>query len=306
MSMPIVADLYGTGVVNMIFGNYIYTANADLSGVTLVNKITPAINPSDPDAPSGTLPAMPDGGRVCVVDIDNDGKLDLVISLVSGNNTFIYIADPETGVIKASKYIPEAGFSSYPFVGDIDGDGYPEIVFIKNPSTSEHNEHSVILAYKYVPDNLILQEFWRLSHTDTSGATGITLFDFNQDGISELVYRDENYLRIINGSGIHHETGLPCAPYDLASFICTSGTGTEYPIIADVDGDGQAEIIIVGGENKTTDKYWLGYLCIFKSEFPDTSPWAPARRVWNQYAFNPVNINEDLTVPRYPLSPATE
>ena len=33
--------------------------------------------------------------------------------------------------------------------------------------------------------------------------------------------------------------------------------------------------------------------------------WAPARKVWNQYAYNAVNINDDLTVPEYRVSPAT-
>lgn len=37
-----------------------------------------------------------------------------------------------------------------------------------------------------------------------------------------------------------------------------------------------------------------GTLNIFKSS---TTPWAPARKVWNQYMYNAVNVNEDLTIP---------
>jgi hypothetical protein len=32
--------------------------------------------------------------------------------------------------------------------------------------------------------------------------------------------------------------------------------------------------------------------------------WANARRVWNQYAYNVVNVNEDLTIPKMPASPS--
>lgn len=306
-SAAIAADLYGTGEMNLIVGTYIYSVSPDLSTLTLVRKLVPELNPLDPDAPSGTV-NLSDGGMVSVIDMDNDGKPELVIRITtSTGGTLLYIADPETGGIKASKYIPEASKCSYPFVGDIDGDGYPEIVFIKNDAGDVPNANSLIMAYKYEKGNPVLKEFWRLAHSDGSGATGITLFDFNQDGISELVYRDETHLRIINGSMKDHLTGAPVADvYDLATFLCSSGTGAEYPTIADVDGDGQAEIIIVGGKNRSTDPGYLGHLWIFKSEYPDESPWAPARKTWNQFAFNPVFINDDLTVPAYPLSPVTE
>ncbi len=42
-----------------------------------------------------------------------------------------------------------------------------------------------------------------------------------------------------------------------------------------------------------------GPLRIYKST---TFPWAPARKVWNQYAYNVVNVNDDLTIPQYQLN----
>jgi hypothetical protein len=38
---------------------------------------------------------------------------------------------------------------------------------------------------------------------------------------------------------------------------------------------------------------------------PDGDRWAPARGIWNQYAYNPLFINDDLTVPRYQKNHAT-
>ncbi len=94
-----------------------------------------------------------------------------------------------------------------------------------------------------------LKKMWELSHTDYSCATGITMFDFNQDGIPELVYRDQDYLRIINGSLKDLVTGNPVsAPYDMARIVVHSETGNEYPVIADLDNDGEAEILIAGSE----------------------------------------------------------
>ncbi len=321
-------DLFNTGELNLLVGNSIYKPNTALTSVSLVRKITPVVNPSDPDKPS-PLPTIPDGGSPIAADIDNDGKLDLIIRVgvltAPDYYTFIYVADPATGAIKGSKFVPNAGSSSlFPFVGDIDGDGRPEIVFIKNQyvnygrgdGTSEVTvgadpQYCKMLAYKYVPGNQVLQQFWSYQHYDYSGQTGMTIFDFNQDGIAEIVYRDEWNMRIINGSLKSHTTGLPVpTPYNLATFPNFSGTGCEYPIVADVDGDGQAEMLIVGAVNNSNSESagyyeYSGALWVFKSSNPSTSPWAPARKVWNQYAFNPVYINSDLTVPPHPISPAT-
>ena len=319
-----VANLFDTQNLNILVGNRIYQPNATLTSAPLIRTINQTVHPSDPDYPGAIT--IPTGGRPVVADMDKDGKLDLIISYNSGSSsfsdyTFISISDPETGVIKASKYIPDAGVSTYPFIGDIDGDGLPEIVFIKNlysnygrgngsSETAGDSQYCQILAYKYIPGDPILQEFWSYQHYDYSGQTGMTLFDFNLDGISEIVYRDEWNLRIINGSGKHHITGLPVAPYNLASFPNHSGTSQEFPTIADVDGDGQAEILVVGAamnNNLVNASYfeYSGSLWVFKSDDPTNNPWAPARKVWNQHMYNVVNINEDLTVPKVQFNPAT-
>ena len=314
---PIAADLFNTGKLNLIVGNRIYTPDASLSTLILERTITLPVNPIDTDIPSalGARPAFTDGGLVSAVDIDHDGKLELIYMVNRSGlaspyvgEALICVVDPVTGNIKASKYIPYAPLCSWPFVGDIDGCGFPEIVFITSranvaPPNATEQPYWLMHAYKYVGGNPLLQKFWTLQHQDGSGMTGMTIFDFNQDGIMEIVYRDEQNLRIINGSLIDHLTGLPVtSPYNLASVPNTSGTGTEYPVVADVDGDGQAEIAIVGG---TAARTTLGSLRVYKTDNLSESPWAPARKVWHQHAYSAVNINEDLTVPQYQLSPAT-
>ena len=317
------ADINHNGKLVLIVGNSIYEPNAALTSTSLVRTISGDVDLSDPDYLDPIT--ISEGTYPIVADMDKDGKLDLIVSTLvnrsSGRYTFISISDPTTGVIKVTKYIPEAGVSSYPFVGDIDGDGLPEIVIIKNRTGNFGREdgisetigdfqHCQMIAYKYAPGNPVLQEFWSYQHYDYSGRTGMTLFDFNLDGISEIVYRDEWNVRIINGSGKHHITGEATGPYNLASFPNHSGTSMEYPVVADVDGDGQAEILIVGAETNNdleSDEYfeYSGALWMFKSEDPTNNPWAPARKVWNQYLYNVVNINEDLTVPATQFNPAT-
>ena len=45
-----------------------------------------------------------------------------------------------------------------------------------------------------------LNKIWEINTTDSSGATGMTIFDLNGDGINELIYRDETALKIFNAT----------------------------------------------------------------------------------------------------------
>ena len=49
------------------------------------------------------------------------------------------------------------------------------------------------------------------------GNTGCTLFDFNGDGQSEIVYRDEKFIYIINGTNGAVFTQQPCVPVPTAN-----------------------------------------------------------------------------------------
>jgi hypothetical protein len=288
-------DVFGDGNIKYVIGNHIYDVVIDgnnaITSLALNRKIS---------FPRGTAISQL---KSLFVDMDHDGKLDFVMAYHNNaaNNTEIYIADPFTDTIKADTTIITAMTMGYPFVGDVDNDGDNEIILITGGGTADN---SLIYCYKYTPGNPKLYRFWTLKHTDASNVTGITLFDFNQDGKAELVYRDEYYLRIIDGTN---------PSPDMASELNRSGTSGEYPVVADVDGDGQAEIIIVGGLASDNDgveedykkSHILGRLWVYKSEYPATAPWAPARKVWNQNSYHPLYVNEDLSIPQYPLNPAT-
>jgi hypothetical protein len=242
--------------------------------------------------------------------MDEDGLLDVVTTFRDGVTTIsgrLAVYDPRTGALLSQiiTNIPTnvstgAGYGpATPFIGDIVGNGKPAIAFVGL---------NVMRAYKYdasQPVNNRLSQFWSYPVTDGSSSTGLTIFDFNQDGISEIVYRDETNLRIINGSLKDHLTGLPVsAPYNLFTTTGVSNTTlNEYPVVADINHDDQAEIITSG--RLTGAGNWAGQLQVFSTNDPVNSQWAPARKVWNQYSYNVVNINEDLTVPQYQLNPAT-
>lgn len=291
MYQSVAADVMGDSNLELLIGNCVCSVNINSRTDATQNSIVQSVvvptslmkmedNSSIPSTDGFTLSA----------DIDGDGKLDAVVMWIDKSNRvlYVYVWNPRDGTMLGTRKIVNVAEFGTPNIGDIDNDGNLELNFIIGTQPGETTDtNDRIFSLKYNKSTHSLDVFWTLHHDDASGATGLTLFDFNQDGTKEIVYRDCENLRIINGSMKHHLTGAPvAAPYDLATIPCSSGTATEYPVIADVDADGEAEIVVVGE--------WK--LQVYKSNL---EPWAPARKVWNQYAYNITNVNEDLTIPQY-------
>lgn len=230
-------------------------------------------------------------GKTTVADINGDGQLDVIVSYcgrASKSKLYVYTLNKSVPALIAQNYIPGIDEpNSYPTIADIDGNGIPNILVSKT---------NTICNFEYDGTNTLNLK-WSLLVKDTFASTGITTFDLNGDGIPEIIYRDQFNLLVIDGS--------VNPPQIIDSIKCIAGTYQEYPIIADIDHTGKAKICVVcGGRGQFPYNITQGYLTAFGS--PDTLPgWAPARGVWNQYAYNPLFINDDLTVPQVLKNHAT-
>ena len=78
----------------------------------------------------------------------------------------------------------------------------------------------------------------------SSAATGTTVFDFQGDGKSEVLYNDECFFRVYDG-----ESGTV-----LLERPNSHRTGTEYPIVVDADGDRNSEILFVGTHDQSNGR----------------------------------------------------
>ena len=287
LSSPMAADMTGDGRPELILGNEIYEVNiTNLNGVqgnvaTMWRQVTP---PED----------VPRDGHAQVADFNRDGHLDVFISI---RNTFdhtgkvcCYVWDVYNGTVSTPLNISNShSGKSIPLLADINNDGSMEIVIQSGVSNMEGE----IQAYTYHEETGTFSKIWTMNPDEDSYSNGVTAFDFNQDGLLELLICDQSTMRIVNGSGKSHLTGHDTLPvYVLASLPFTEVTVMQYPVIADVDADGAAEIVSVGSDR----------LNIFKSS---GQPWAPTRPVWNQYLYNVTNINKDLTVPSLLFNNAT-
>ncbi len=154
-------------------------------------------------------------------------------------------------------------------VHDFDGDGDAEF------ATGTCSDYSV---YQINPGATV---DWSSPVSDLSGLATGTAFDFLGDGVADAIYADEHEIYVYEGAtGMQEMT----APRE-------SGTLIEFPVVADVDNDGSAEIVVVSN-------YLLGGAGPTVVVLRDAMDrWIPARRIWNQHSYHVTNVREDSTIP---------
>lgn len=226
-------------------------------------------------APVVSAPAPFTDGFTSVADMNGDGHLDAVVQGRKGNQNTVYCWDLWTGAILGQFKLDgnwQEGASRVN-IADLNGDGKPEISFVGYP-----------WLYALKNDFTLM---WKLVDYDASSITCSSVFDFCGNGSSDIVYRGQDKLQVIDGAtgAIKWED------------ICTSATHIENPLILDVDNDGQTEIIIeCGAPGDPSHGHVVAYEAV-------GTPGITSRKVWNQHGYFSTNINDDLSVPRYQQNP---
>ncbi|MBK9335275.1 MAG: VCBS repeat-containing protein [Lewinellaceae bacterium] len=278
--------------LEIVAGPIIYSIDLDAAdGDGLQIKIQRNLNTIVPNA------AYADG-YTAVADLNLDGMLDVVVSGRRGTNQFGVYAWNKNGLLGFFPYPNGSTRSgSLACIANIYDDrtagftkDYPEIVVCNAYNLNCFNLQAATLTPA-------TPWWWSLPTTDYSGFTGSTVYDFNGDGLFELVYRDENNLRILYGGAAPFPPDVD-AERNWFKLPCGSITSDEYAIVADVDDDGETEIAVTGytfsGYNAPASDY-RGRLRVFES---DADPWMPCRDVWNQYNYFVVNVDDDLGIPK--------
>ncbi|MEY4011433.1 MAG: hypothetical protein RIT22_557, partial [Bacteroidota bacterium] len=257
----------------LVYGSRVYSINL-AAGTMAVLKDLSTI--------AGSGAAAGDNGPTAVADMDLDGDLDIVYN----GSANVYIWDPNQSLVLFKRTPPAFTFGvrSLPMITNVYNEkvnngkvkDLPEAIFINSNGTG-----GILTAYNLnftTATGTATQYIWSLATNDFSGCTGLTAFDFDGNGIREMVYRDQNQLRIMNGN--------LATPVDYATISVLSATWGEYPIVGDFDNDGEADIAVTGNN----------MLRVF-NRAANTFAWKDAPSYWNQRNYRIVNINPDLTIP---------
>lgn len=238
-------------------------------------------------------------GHTFVADIDLDGVLDVLV--VAGNNVqrgvytwnknglIKFFPFPNQNPANNSLYSALAIANVYDDTQHGFSQDFPEII------VPRRNGHLICLNVNAATLQPATPWWWDQAIEDGSSLATPTCFDFNADGWAEIVFRDERNLRIMYGGTAPFPPGVD-NKRNWYTLPCESITGVESPIIADVDADGAAEIIVTGVDPATPASNGLhGTLMVVEGA---DLPWAPARNLWNQNNYFGVHINDDLSVPK--------
>jgi hypothetical protein len=248
------------------------------------------------------------------VDLDGDGYLEVVLGSAAyrhDGSVFYENADVLAATASDSNPMFTQHDNVFNAVADLDGDGLPEIVVttmtavfvLSNTGQTLHRTAVTttnswpfppaiaVLTPGGAPDILVsdgnvfrayapdLSERWSMPVSDQTGIAASTAFDFLGDGTAEAMYADEQTFWVFDGQDGHTVLSVPRL----------SRTLIEYPVVADVDNDGSADVLLVS----ISDAGDPGVQMISDRQ----RRWVPARRIYNQDTYHVTNVNEDGTIP---------
>lgn len=241
-------------------------------------------------------------GDIAIADLDSDGVPEIALIDASQHMLHVWHLDSNSpngytrvrdfldinGLIDPTRCgVGSAGRTSGggpPTMADANGDGFPDIALAGGVGYTVFDGKKIMDPMVAGIDTIM----WAKETQDCSSArTGSSVFDFNGDGSAEIAYGDETHFRVYDG--VSGDT--------LFDTCNTNGTLQEYPVIADVDNDGRADLVVVSNS-------YSGFNCegvkttgvrVFGSVQDD---WVRTRRVWNQHAYHVTNVEESGEIPR--------
>jgi hypothetical protein len=329
-----IADTDGDGFPEIVYGSTVFTTTN--GAITL--KFTGAYGVG--------------GGSVMEAIstlVDLDGAANNHLEILAGNTAY----EDDGTVLWHRADLPDG----FPAIGDFNGDGKPDVVLVGPVTTAGVNQANVwllngadgttLLGPVTLPTTVhqsnggpptvaafdgtgtpeigvaTADYYWMLSpnftthaidivwkvpnHDYSSSVTGSTVFDFEGAGHPSVIYADECFLWVFDGA-----TGAVrfSAPH-------TSFTGTEASLVADIDGDGHADILTIANG---ADPSSAGWGCLAANGTPETingvawtpstlanksyrgitsytdvaHSWVGTRTLWNEHAYHVSNICDDL------------
>ncbi|MCR9160765.1 MAG: FG-GAP-like repeat-containing protein [Nannocystaceae bacterium] len=247
-----------------------------------------------------------DDGYPAIADLDLDGDPEVVlvangnVRVLEGDNGLAWCGvDPTQAMCDATPAlrttavaIPGGGRGGPPTIADFDGDGRPEIAAAGGASYTVYDlyrEGEVIAGPSNPSLGDIFERWSRETQDQSSNATGSSVFDFQGDGAAEVIYADECFMRVYDGS-----TGAV-----LVEEPSSSATIHEYPLVVDVDDDGNSEILVVANDSHGSCNAIEGYemkrgVFVYGDAF---DRWVGTRRVWTSHAYHVTNATSAGNAP---------
>ncbi len=237
---PLVGGTTTTLTVNVPVGaTYQYVSVTNLSnGLTAYSQkpfITTLSNGNIAFAAHKDTAAGSNPYSVSVGDIDGDGRPDVVVVNAGRTNVEVYRNASSAGSVSFAPgvTVPTGSAPSFVTIGDLDGDGKPDLVIANNGAgniTVIHNISSAGSIAFSAP----------ATFTTGSGTFSVSIADIDGDGKPDLAVANQ----LTSGVSVLHNTST-VGSISFAAQV-TFGVGYEPSSIAfgDIDGDGKTDMVV--------------------------------------------------------------
>ncbi|MBM4365453.1 MAG: hypothetical protein FJ102_04510 [Deltaproteobacteria bacterium] len=280
---PVIADLDANGTAEVIFGPEV-TRGDDGSGLSTWY--------------AGREP-YPD---VTVLDVQGDGQLEIagaggayqadgLVVLPCGSGTYGLSIPVQLDGDDATELV--TGMDSTLYACDDDGSTLwtaDLIVSARGGAMSAGNFDDDAMSEIVVPDIASLTlfdhdgtELWASRNADSTGANGAAVWDIDTDGVPELLYADEESFNILSGID-----GSPL----LTLMDHQSQTPYNTPTIADIDGDGDGEILFNSDKAVRGHQGFTGVTALYDPNHR----WPAAPAYYPGQAWDGVTLDDTLSV----------
>ncbi|MEY4550812.1 MAG: hypothetical protein RL685_7007 [Pseudomonadota bacterium] len=299
---PAVYDVNGDRIAEMVSPTGIFNWNeATQSMSPKLERGLPLWNPNQ-DVPTGAFVGMVELGQ-----FPNATGSDALEMVIIARDQLL-VTKVDGNVLMNVRGTGDGIVGGPPVIADFDGDGRMEFA---SPGRDQitafdldcvSNDDSVLAvpANCRNPDGPNPQGIlWQHKNGPHGATSGASLFDFDGDQRAELVYADQCFMRIMEGS-----TGKV-----LFSVPRSSTSRFEYPVIADVDGDRHTEIVTSSNDNdplldctefdEMNTLEQVPYVATHGvTVWADADKrWAGSRPIWNQHSYSINNVNDNGTIP---------
>ncbi|KAI9549350.1 hypothetical protein GHT06_003716 [Daphnia sinensis] len=217
----------------LVYGSRVYAVNLSSGNMSILKDLSTI---------AGSGAAAGDNGPTAVADMDLDGDLDIVYN----GSTNVYIWDPNQSLVLFRRIPPAFNFGvrGLPLIANVYNEranngrakDLPEAIIVNSLNSGA----GIVTAYNLNFTTALgstNQFVWSINTNDMSGSTGVTAFDFDGNGIREIVYRDQSTLRIINGN-----LAVPVNYVNIPAASSTWGTCPNLTVSASISNSGAAAL----------------------------------------------------------------
>jgi len=233
-----VGDIDGDGKPDLVVTNFNNTFISIYRNISTPGSITTGSFSSRVDFPSEMYLQ-----NIVLADIDGDLKPDLIAPHVYQSRVFVYRNISSMGSITTGSFAPKVDFITgmNPIglaVGDLDGDGKPEIVVANNMDNNISVLHNTC-----TPGSITAGSFEPRVNISTGGISYVSIGDINGDGKPDLIVKGGGpTVSVLRNKSTTGSIGTDS--FSPAVEFATDG-GTAKTIVSDFDCDGKPDIAYI-------------------------------------------------------------